>query len=42
MTDSTQAPARDLRSLNAEEVESTLAGWGLSIERTSYAQESNP
>jgi len=28
MTDRTQAPNRELRSLNAEEVESTLAEWG--------------
>ena len=28
MTDRIQAPNRELRSLNAEEVESTLAEWG--------------
>ena len=28
MTDRNQAPNRELRSLNAEEVESTLAEWG--------------
>ena len=28
MTDSSKTPSRELRSLTAEEVESTLAGWG--------------